>query len=121
MTPDLPSEPSSFPRVGGEGAGLRSRGVSISRSVQSLFAKLEAAAGVTDPPGRACYGLRRQATDLAPEYEQDARVLNRLTGHVRSETREQVYQDRVSDAIRARAAVARQSMRRRMHEVAAAA
>lgn len=90
------------------------------KSVRSFFAKLEDAAGVTHQPGRACYGLRRQATDLAPEYEQNARVLNRLTGHVRSETREQVYQDRASDAIRARAAVARQSMRRRLYEVAVA-
>lgn len=36
--------------------------------------------------GRAFYGLRRQATALAPEFEQDARVLNRLSGHADSNT-----------------------------------
>jgi len=38
--------------------------------------------------GRAFYGLRRQATDLAPEFATDARVLNRLSGHLDSATRE---------------------------------
>ncbi|HWK88779.1 MAG TPA: hypothetical protein VNP72_02250 [Longimicrobium sp.] len=45
---------------------------------------LEADAGVEQQQGRSFYGLRRQATDLAPEFEQDARVLNRLTGHLDS-------------------------------------
>jgi hypothetical protein len=35
----------------------------------------------------------RQATDLAPEFAQDARVLNRISGHTDSATRERIYQD----------------------------
>jgi CBS domain-containing protein len=41
----------------------------------------EAIAGIPHKPGRALYGLRRQATDLAPEFAQDAQVLDR-TGKV---------------------------------------
>lgn len=48
---------------------------------------------------------------MAPEFAQDARVLNRLTGHTDSTTRERVYQDPQNERVRARAAEARRSMR----------
>ena len=46
-------------------------------------------------------GLRRQATDLAPEFASDARVLNRLSGHLDSATRDWGKENRPA---RARAA-----------------
>jgi hypothetical protein len=54
--------------------------------------------------GRAFYGLRRQATDLAPEF---AQVLNRISGHSDSATRERIHQDPQNERVRARAAEAR--------------
>jgi len=48
--------------------------------------------GIPHKQGRALYGLRRQATDLAPEFAQDAQVLNRISGHADSATRERIYQ-----------------------------
>jgi hypothetical protein len=83
-------------------------------AIRGMFRKLEEVAGVEHQSGRSFYGLRRLATDLAPEFEQDDRVLDRLTGHADSETRKQVYQDRQSDQIRARAATARRRMRHRL-------
>jgi len=80
-------------------------------AIRDMFRALERAAGVEHQPGRSFYGLRRQATDLAPEFEQDARVLNRLTGHLDSATRERVYQDPQNELVRARAAKARREMR----------
>jgi hypothetical protein len=65
---------------------------------------VEAIAGVKHAKGRAFYGLRRQATDLAPEFAGDARVLNRLSGHLDSATRERVYQEKENRRTRARAA-----------------
>lgn len=76
-----------------------------------MFCEVERLAGVEHQPGRAFYGLRRQATDLAPEFAQDARVLNRLSGHAESSTRERVYQDQQNELVRARAARARRKMR----------
>jgi hypothetical protein len=67
--------------------------------------------GVEHRKGRAFYGLRRQATDLAPEFAQDAQVLNRISGHSDSATRERIYQDPQNDRVRARAAEARRNMR----------
>jgi len=54
---------------------------------------------------------------LAPEFAQDARVLNRLTGHTDDTTRERVYQDQDphNEWVRARAE-ARRSMRRFLRE-----
>ncbi len=75
---------------------------------------VEAAAGVKHQPGRSFYGLRRQATDLATEFAQDVRVLNRLTGHLDSSTRERVYQNPQNELVRARAAQARRSMRQHL-------
>jgi integrase len=82
-----------------------------STAIRDMFRALEKAAGVEHQPGRSFYGLRRQATDLAPEFAQDARVLNRLTGHLDSATRERVYQDPQNEVVRARAAKARREMR----------
>jgi integrase len=80
-------------------------------TLRGLFKALEALAGVEHTEGRAFYGLRRQATDLAPEFAQDARVLNRISGHTDSATRERIYQDPQNERVRARAAEARRSMR----------
>jgi hypothetical protein len=52
----------------------------------------------------------------APEFAQDARVLNSISGHADSATREQVYQDRENERVRAHAATARRSMRRYLLE-----
>jgi hypothetical protein len=67
-----------------------------------MFVAVEAIAGVEHVEGRAFYGLRRQATDLAPEFASDARVLNRLSGHLDSATRERVYQEKENQRVRAR-------------------
>jgi integrase len=80
-------------------------------SLREKFRALEEIAGVEHKEGRALYGLRRQATDLAPEFAQDAQVLNRISGHSDSATRERIYQDPQNDRVRARAAEARRSMR----------
>jgi integrase len=85
-------------------------------SLRDMFVAVEAVAGVEHQQGRSFYGLRRQATDLAPEFAQDARVLNRLTGHTDSTTRERVYQDPQNERVRARAAEARRSMRNYLRE-----
>jgi integrase len=74
--------------------------------MRDLFVDLERIAGVERRRGRSFYGLRRQATDLAPEFAQDARVLNSISGHADSATREQVYQDRENERVRAHAATA---------------
>lgn len=81
-------------------------------AIRKMFRALEARAGVEHRPGRGFYGIRRMATDLAPEFTSDSRVLNRLTGHLNSETRERVYQDRAHELVRARAATVRRDMRR---------
>lgn len=80
-------------------------------AIRKMFHAVEKLAGVPYQAGRAFYGLRRQATDLAPEVVQDARVLNRLSGHADSSTRERVYQDRDSERVRASAATARRALR----------
>jgi hypothetical protein len=89
-------------------------------AIRDMFRVLEADAGVEHQQGRSFYGLRRQATDLAPEFEQDARVLNRLTGHLDSATRERVYQDPQNERVRAQAAVTRRRMRQHLGEGRAA-
>ena len=80
-------------------------------TLRGLFKALEAIAGIPHKKGRALYGLRRQATDLAPEFAQDAQVLNRISGHADSATRERIYQDPNNERVRAKAAEARRSMR----------
>lgn len=85
-----------------------------STSIRGHFRSLERLAGVEHQPGRSFYGLRRLATDLAADLETDDRVLDRLTGHLHSETRKHVYQDRVNERLRARAAKTRRSMRNQL-------
>jgi hypothetical protein len=63
---------------------------------------------------------RLPVSNLAPEFEQDARVLNRLTGHLDSATRERVYQDPQNERVRARAAETRRRMRQHLGEGRAA-
>ena len=84
--------------------------------MRDLFEDLERIAGVEHRCGRSFYGLRRQATDLAPEFAQDARVLNSISGHADSATREQVYQDKENERVRVQAAEVRRSMRRYLLE-----
>jgi integrase len=85
-------------------------------AIRKMFVAVEAIAGVQHVEGRAFYGLRRQATDLAPEFASDARVLNRLSGHLNSATRERIYQEKENRRARARAARARQRMRQFLQE-----
>jgi integrase len=90
------------------------------QAMRDLFEDLEGIAGVEHRRGRSFYGLRRQATDLAPEFSQDARVLNSISGHADSATREQVYQDKENERVRARAAKTRRSMRQFLMDPSAA-
>jgi hypothetical protein len=83
-------------------------------TIWGMFRVLEEDAGVEHQQGRSFYGLRRQATDLAPEFEQD-----RLRGHLDSATRKRVYQDPQNERVRARAA--RHAGRMRQHLVKGAA
>lgn len=76
-----------------------------------MFVAVEEAAGVRHVEGRAFYPLRRQAADFGPEFSTDSRVLNRLTGHADSATRERIYQDAENERVAASAAKARQRMR----------
>ena len=62
--------------------------------------------------GRGWYGIRRRAADLYEDYEKDERVLNDQTGHKRSDTRREVYQERDREAIRAKSAETRRLVRR---------
>jgi integrase len=90
------------------------------QAMRDLFEDLERIAGVEHRRGRSFYGLRRQATDLAPDFSQDARVLNSISGHADSATREQVYQDKENERVRARAAKTRRSMRQYLMDPKAA-
>ncbi len=85
-------------------------------AIRKMFVAVEEAAGVEHLDGRAFYGLRRQAADLGPEFSTDSRVLNRLTGHADSATRERVYQDSENLRVAASAAKARQRMRSFLRE-----
>lgn len=84
------------------------------RTLRGMFERLEQAAGVDHVPGRGFYGLRRVATDLAADLEQDDRVLNRLTGHRDSDTRKRIYQDREHAATSAQAARTRRNLRQQI-------
>lgn len=87
---------------GGKALPERCQGQPLgSTAIRDMFRTVEAAAGVEHQPGRSFYGLRRQATDLAPEFAQDARVLNRRTGHLDSSTRKRVYHDPQNEVVRA--------------------
>ena len=82
------------------------------RALTDLFHDLERVAKVEPIEGRAWYGIRRRATDLYEDYEKDERVLNDQTGHKRSDTRREVYQERDRAAIRAKSAETRRRVRR---------
>jgi hypothetical protein len=75
------------------------------------YRALEACAGVAHLQGRGWYGLRRVATDLAEQFTADDRVKDRLGGWRRSDTRKYIYQDRLTQALRVKAAVVRREMR----------
>ena len=81
------------------------------RALTDLFHELERVAKVEPIEGRAWYGIRRRATDLYEDYEKDERVLNDQTGHKRSDTRREVYQERDRAAIRAKSAETRRRVR----------
>lgn len=81
------------------------------RTLNDLFHALERAAKVTPIPGRGWYGIRRRATDVYEDYEKDERVLNDQTGHKKSETRREVYQEREREVIRAKSAETRRNVR----------
>jgi integrase len=85
-------------------------------AIRTMFVDVERKAGVEHQEGRAFYGLRRQATDLAPEFEADARVLSTLSGHTDSATRERMYQEKQNERVRARAATTRRKMRQFLRE-----
>ena len=80
-------------------------------SLIDLFRQFESSCGVEHVAGRSFYGLRRVLTDIAPDYTNDPRALDRLTGHDDPATRERRYQDRMRDEDREAAAVARREMR----------
>jgi hypothetical protein len=81
------------------------------RTLNDLFHELERIAGVEPVPGRGWYGIRRRATDVYEDFEKDERVLNDQTGHKKSETRREVYQERDRETIRAKSAATRRRVR----------
>jgi integrase len=81
------------------------------RTLNDQFHELERIAKVESVPGRGWYGIRRRATDVYEDYEKDERVLNDQTGHKKSETRREVYQERERETIRARSAETRRRVR----------
>lgn len=81
------------------------------RTLIDLFHELERVAKVDVIEGRGWYGIRRRAADVYEDYEKDERVLNDQTGHKRSDTRREVYQERDRAAIRAKSAETRRRVR----------
>ncbi|HYW11198.1 MAG TPA: hypothetical protein VE871_04550, partial [Longimicrobium sp.] len=81
------------------------------RTMTDMFHDLERVAGVKSVDGRGWYGIRRKATDVTEDYESDERVLNDLTGHRRSETRRNNYQQRNRARVRAKSAETRARVR----------
>jgi hypothetical protein len=80
-------------------------------ALNSYFHGLERLAGVEPVEGRGWYGIRRRAADVYEDYEKDERVLNDQTGHKKSETRREVYQERERELIRAKSAETRRRVR----------
>jgi hypothetical protein len=109
--------PSRMPRKATQQRSVRRAKVSISdspmddRTLNDHFHELERLAKVDVIPGRGWYGIRRRATDVYEDYEKDERVLNDQTGHKKSETRREVYQEREREVIRARSAETRRYVR----------
>lgn len=91
----------------------RARKAPVTRdALRKAFHALEVAAGVTPGEGRGWYGLRRVATDAAPNYTSDRRVLDKLGGWTAgSTTREDTYQDREDELLVAETAAVRRAWR----------
>jgi hypothetical protein len=93
-------------------AKLSSRPTPLTRdAARKMFQALERIAGVAHVPGRGWYGVRRIAADIAEDLEKDERVLNSLTGHRDSRTRQTIYQDEDRPEVLARAAQTRLKVR----------
>jgi hypothetical protein len=115
---DYPLFPGARMRRTNKDAGPR-RPCRVRANVKSMnrtgariaFHELERIAGVKPVPGRAWYGLRRVATDMAEALTQDERVKNAVGGWRDSETRRRIYLDRESDEVRRQAADVRRRMR----------
>ncbi len=82
------------------------------RTLNDLFHDLERMAEIEPVTGRGWYGIRRRAADVYEDYEKDERVLNDQTGHKKSETRREVYQERDREVIRAKSAETRRRVRK---------
>jgi integrase len=107
---DFPLFPSGRLKKGK--AKVSERPTSLTRdAARKMFQQLEKIAGVEHVPGRGWYGTRRTATDLAEDLESDQRVLNALSGHRDSRTRQTIYQDENRPEVLARAAQARSRLR----------
>jgi hypothetical protein len=109
--------PSRVPRRKAVGAPTRRAKLSSSntpmdkRTLNDLFHALERIAKIDPVAGRGWYGIRRRAADVYEDYEKDERVLNDQTGHKKSETRREVYQEREREVIRAKSAETRRRVR----------
>lgn len=109
--------PSRMPRRKPTGTPTRRARLSASnkhidkRTLNELFHDLERLAQIEPVLGRGWYGIRRRAADVYEDYEKDERVLNDQTGHKKSETRREVYQERDREAIRAKSAETRRRVR----------
>jgi hypothetical protein len=91
----------------------RARRAPLTRdALRKAFHELEVAAGVVPVEGRGWYGLRRIATDAAPNYTSDRRVLDKLGGWTAgSTTREDTYQNREDELLIAETAAVRRAWR----------
>jgi hypothetical protein len=109
--------PSRMPRRKATAQPVRQAKLSLAnspidrRTLNDLFHGLERIAKVEPVLGRGWYGIRRRAADLYEDYEKDERVLNDQTGHKKSETRREVYQERERETIRAKSAETRRRVR----------
>ncbi|MDB4886330.1 MAG: hypothetical protein JWN79_1768, partial [Gemmatimonadetes bacterium] len=99
--------------VRGAASAERARQAPLSRdALRKAFHALEVAAGVTPVDGRGWYGLRRVATDAAPAFTSDRRVLDKLGGWTAgSTTREDTYQDRDDELLMEATAKVRRAWR----------
>lgn len=99
--------------VQGAASVERARHAPLTRdALRKAFHALEVAAGVKPVEGRGWYGLRRVATDAAPDYTSDRRVLDKLGGWTAgSTTREDTYQDREDGLLIAETAAVRRAWR----------
>jgi hypothetical protein len=79
-------------------------------AANDLFHDLERLAGVTVVPGRAWYGLRRIASDLAQDVTSDGRALRAITGHNSDKTRD-LYQQKERPEVLRKAAETRDALR----------